>query len=500
MAEDDQINVLGTYKLDAHGTEVNVRIYTSQDFAPIYEVTFPGIGQATKMLIMSLRGDLVSLVPLDPSRLNETEYMEEVHNKYIEASSILIDKYLPNTGDATKRILTSYIINMMLGLGDLEALLADDNLEEITVNGSTTNIWVFHKTFGWCKTNIKPESEEAIYNQAEQIGRGVGREINNLAPLMDSELLDGSRVNATLYPVSQNGNTITIRKFAKNPWTMPALIKNHTIDASIAALIWLCIENEISLLVSGGTASGKTSFLNAMSIFFPSTRRIISVEETRELTLPSFFQWVPMLTRPPNPEGKGAVELYDLMINSLRQRPDIVLVGEIRVEKDAETLFEAIHTGHAVYGTVHADNAQDTIIRLTNPPIGIPKILINALGAIVTQFRHRAKGMRRTLEFAEVLRSGDANVHYRWNMRNDTFTQISDLTRLSDTLSLYAGYTKNEITDEIEKKTRILQWLSDNDVLDVDDAGKVVAQYYRNKDKVFDIAKEQVKYSPDLFK
>ena len=177
---------------------------------------------------------------------------------------------------------------------------------------------------------------------------------------MDAELSDGSRVNATLFPISQSGNTITIRKFSKNPWTMSAMIKNGTISSEIASLVWLCIQNEISLLFSGGTASGKTSFLNACSMFFPPMRRIISIEETRELQLPNFLQWLPMVTREPNPEGKGEITLYNLMINSLRQRPDIMLVGEVRTKKDAETLFEAIHTGHSVYGTVHADNAQDT--------------------------------------------------------------------------------------------------------------------------------------------
>ena len=163
------------------------------------------------------------------------------------------------------------------------------------------------------------------------------------------------------------------------------------------------------MLISGGTASGKTSFLNASSIFFPASRRIISVEETRELSLPKFYQWVPMVTRRPNPEGKGEVRLYDLMVNALRQRPDIMLVGEVRTGKDAETLFEAIHTGHAVYGTVHADNAQDTIIRMTNPPIDTPKIMINAMGGIIVAFRHRSRGIRRILEFAEIMRTGDAN-------------------------------------------------------------------------------------------
>jgi flagellar protein FlaI len=421
-------------------------------------------------------------------------------NKYMQASGVLIDRYLPDTHDDVKKLLISYIMNMMLGLGEIEVPLADGNLEEIAVNNASEFIWVFHKDYSWCKTNIKPQNEEYIYNKADQIGRGVGREINNLAPLMDAELADGSRVNATLYPVSQKGNTITIRKFATNPWTMPALIKNGTIDPYMAGLTWTCIENEISLLISGGTASGKTSFLNAMSIFFPPTRRIVSVEETRELLLPDFFQWIPMLSRMPNPEGKGEVTLYNLMINALRQRPDIVLVGEVRIEKDAETMFEAIHTGHAVYGTVHADNASDTIIRMTNPPIGIPKILMNALGAVLVQFRHRSRGLRRTFEFAEVLRSGDINVNYRWNIRSDTFTQTSDLTHLAETIALYGGLTKNEIKDDVDTKVKILNWMAGNDVVGVNDAGTVVASYYKNKSKVLGIVSDNAKFDIGMFK
>ena len=491
--------MLAKYSLDAHGMSVDIEIVQTTDYIPIYRVTIPGLGAATKLLLMSLRGELVSMVSVDTTRIQDKKYLDELNRRYIESSSLLIDKYLPGTTNETKALLIAYIVNMMLGLGDLEAPLSDESLEEVTVNGSTNFIWVFHKKFGWCRTNIKPANEEMIYDQAEQIGRRVGREINNLAPLMDAELADGSRVNATLYPVSQVGNTITIRKFQKNPWTMPAMIKNHTLGPDMAALIWLCIQNEISLLIAGGTASGKTSILNATSIFFPPNRRIISVEETRELTLPSFLQWITMVTREPNPEGKGEVTLYNLMINALRQRPDIVLVGEIRVQKDAETLFEAIHTGHAVYGTVHADNAQDTIIRMTNPPIGVPKIMINAIGGIVVAFRHRTKGIRRILEYGEILRSGDTNVLYKWNMRNDTFVQISEMTRLADTLSLYAGYTSKEIGDDMQEKIGILNWMVKNDVTLVDDAGTVIANYYKNKDKVLDIVKSDVKFSKDIF-
>jgi len=491
--------VLDEYNLNVKGMTVNIRIVQRSDFVPSYDVTFSGIGEATRLLLLSLRSELLSMVPIDPSRIENEEYVEELNNKYIEASSVLFDKYLPGTPAEVKTLLTSYILIVMLGLGDLEAPLADDNLEEVATNGSSVPIWVFHKTYGWCKTNIKPQNEEWIYNQASQIGRRVGREINNLSPLMDAELPDGSRVNATLYPISQSGNTITIRKFGKNPWSMPALIKNGTISIELASLVWVCIANEISLLISGGTASGKTSFLNASSIFFPANRRIISVEETRELTLPGFLQWVPMITRQPNPEGKGEVTLYDLMINALRQRPDIMLVGEVRTEKDAETLFEAIHTGHSVYGTVHADNAQDTIIRITNPPINAPKITLNALGGLVVLFRHRMRGIRRVLEFAEVLRTGDVNVLYRWNMHDDTFQQISEMTRLAETLALYAGVTKKDLAAEMNEKAEVLSYMVRNNIVDVDDAGFIVANYYRNKERVLDVARNNVKFSRDVF-
>jgi flagellar protein FlaI len=492
--------ILEHYPLNAHGMAIDVIIKTNpNEFVPTYNVTFEGVSEATKLLLLSFRRELVSMVPMDPTKVEIQSYVEELNKRYVQSSKILIDRYLPNTDEKTKDVLTAYILNMMLGLGDLEVPLSDENLEEIAVNGSKSNIWVFHKRIGWCKTNIKPASEEAIYDQAEQIGRRVGRELNNLAPLMDAELVDGSRVNATLYPISQIGNTITIRKFAKNPWTMPALVKSGSLPPELAGLLWLCIQNEISILISGGTASGKTSFLNASSVFFPPTRRIISVEETRELALPDSLQWVAMVSRQPNPEGKGEVTLYDLMINALRQRPDIMLVGEIRTGKDAETLFEAIHTGHSVYATVHADNAQDTVVRMTNPPIATPKIQMNALGAIVSLFRHRSKGIRRTLEFAEVLRTGDANVLYRWNMRDDTFAQISDLTNLAEVLSLYGGYTKTEIAEEVTMRAKIIRWMIKYKVTDINDAGFLIANHYMNKDRVIDLVNHDVPYSKELF-
>lgn len=495
-----QDEILAQYSLDVHGMNVLITISKTLDFVPLYSVSFQGVGLPTRLLLTSLRPELIAMVPIDPSQISRKEYMEKINAKYLEASTLLIDKYLPGTDIQTKQRLTAYILNIMLGMGDLEVLMTDGNLEEIAVNGARNPTWVFHNTLGWCKTTVMSDSDEFIYENSSRIGRQVGRQINTLTPLMDAEMADGSRVNATLFPISQVGNTITIRKFSKSPWTMPMMIDNSTISAELASVVWLCIQSEISLLISGGTASGKTSFLNATGIFFPASRRIISVEETKELALPGFLQWIPMITRQPNPEGKGEVSLYDLMINALRQRPDIMVVGEVRTGKDAETLFEAIHTGHAVYGTVHADNAQDTVIRMTNPPINVPKIMINGIGGIIVNFRHRVRGIRRVLEMAEVLRTGDANVLYKWNTRDDTFSIISEMTNLADTIMLYTGLTRKEIAEDIAEKARIMKWMTKQKIFDVNDAGNVVSNYYRNKSAVLDLVENDASFSKDLLK
>jgi flagellar protein FlaI len=305
---------------------------------------------------------------------------------------------------------------------------------------------------------------------------------------MDAHLSSGDRVNATLFPVSSFGNTITIRKFSRNPWTLPYLIELNCISPQVAGLIWLCIQNELSLLVSGGTGSGKTSFLNAISCLIPANQRIISIEDTREITLPTFLQWVPMVTREPNAEGKGEVTMLDLLVNSLRQRPDRIVVGEVRKQREAEILFEAMHTGHSVYATIHADNAQETVTRLTTPPISMPKESISSLAAIVVQFRHRRLNVRRTLEFAEVQKGGDINTLHRWDVKNDKLNEVGKMVSLSSTLSLYAGLTQKEIDQDVADKSKIFSWMVKRGYKSVDQVGEIVSDYYTNPDAVLSLA------------
>jgi len=394
-----------------------------------------------------------------------------------------------------KSVLAVYLLQKTLGLGEIEALLSDGQLEEVVVNNAKEPVWVYHKKLGWCKTNLRIKREELVSDYASMVARKVGRQINILNPMLDAHLPTGDRVNATLFPISAFGNTITIRKFSRNPWTISRFIKSKTISTDVAALIWLCIQNELSLLVTGGTGSGKTSFLNAMAGFIPANHRIISIEDTRELTLPSFLHWVPMVVREANPEGKGEVTMLDLMVNSLRQRPDRILVGEIRRQREAEVMFEAMHTGHSVYATLHADNAEQTISRLTNPPINVAPEMLDVLSGIVVTFRHRRFNIRRVLEFAEINNKGKPNTIYRWDVKTDKIKGIGKMSKLVDTLSLYSGMTEKEIEDDVNEKMKVLNWMANKGYEDVDQVGRVVSHYYVNPEEVM----ESVKKNGTLF-
>jgi flagellar protein FlaI len=240
----------------------------------------------------------------------------------------------------------------------------------------------------------------------------------------------------------------------------------------------------MNVLVIGGTASGKTSMLNTISVFIPTTQRIISIEDTRELMLSRYhWNWVPMVSRLPNPEGMGEVTMLDLMINSLRMRPDRILVGEIREKSQAQVLFEAMHTGHSVYSTMHADTASEALRRLVEPPIEVPAIELEAIDLIVSQFRDRKKNIRRTIELSEIIEFAEkpsVNHIALWRARSDTFDIVKEPKRFNESLNLHTGMTEKEIREDTSEKTKVLKWMVKNSLEDIDAIGKVVRMYYRD--------------------
>lgn len=471
--------IVDKYALSVNDIVVDVIIISKEEEpVPVYSISITNISETTKIILEKLRDEFVSE---ETKVMSEEENIYDIQAQFKEKIMKLLVKYFPNANKKTMDMLINYILQQNIGLGNLDILLKDTNLEEIVVNNSKEPVWVYHRRYGWLKTNILIPSEARIRHYSTIIGRDVGKEITLLSPLMDAHLNTGDRVNATLLPISSKGNTITIRKFAVRPWTITDFIKEKTISYEGAALVWMAVQHEMSVIVSGGTASGKTSMLNTIANFFPPNQRILSIEDTRELTLPKILHWVPLETRLPNPEGKGGIEMLDLIVNSLRMRPDRIIVGEIRRKKEAEVLFEAMHTGHSVYGTLHASNARETINRLTNPPIDLHKQILSALSLIVVQHINRRNGRRRTLQIAEILPNGDARVLMQHNPIKDTLETINEPLAILETLNLYTGLTKNELYTDIQSKIAILKWIVGKNIIDVNEIGLLMSKYYRNK-------------------
>lgn len=490
--------LLDKYRVVSDNIPANVAIYRiPEDIVPFYEVTLPQVGEATQAMLDDFMEELAIKVPVDTEGVNDPVRAAEVRKIFYRDAREYLREKLRHTKPDELDALAGILVHKMFGLDFLEIMMADNFLEELAVNGVQQAVAIYHKKHGWCKTDVRATSEEQIYNFASQVGRRSGREINSLSPIMDAHLLSGDRVAATLFPISTAGNTITIRRFSRNPWTPTSLIKAGAIDIEIASFIWQCIQYELNIIVAGGTASGKTSALNAICAFIPPSQRVISIEDTREIDLPKQldWNWVPMSSRNKNPEGLGEVTMLDLMVASLRMRPDRVIVGEVRQRKQAETMFEAMHTGHSVCATMHADTVLQLKRRILEPPLEIPRTEAEALHVMLVQYRDRRRGARRMLELAEVMTGGkdDLEVHYlyRYRPRTDGFERVYDSIRVREELNLHTGMTDAEINADMAEKKKVVTWMVDNDISDIDKFGAVMHLYYTNKPKLFEIMKSK---------
>jgi flagellar protein FlaI len=489
------------YEVNAGKIPATVNITDADDYVLHYNISVPDISPTTRVVLNNVKTRLVENVQIEAREILDSRLFSELREKFRQDAEKALGEELPTLKKEEKEMLSSIVVDEMIGLGQLQLFLADDNLEEIVVNSAKEPVWAYSKKHGWLKSNITLETEEAIQNLSSRIARLVSREITSAEPLLDAHLISGDRVNATLFPISTAGNTITIRRFSRTPWTIVHLMdpKIKTLQKDVAAFLWMAFEYELSTLVAGGTASGKTTLLNSLMPFMPPNHRVISIEDTRELNLPSFLHWVPMNTRPPNPRGEGGVSMLDLMENSLRMRPDRIVVGEVRRKREAEVIFEAMHTGHSVYGTFHAERAYQVVKRLTNPPINIPKTVLESLHLVAVQYRNRRTGARRTLEIGEILSTeGDepeVNILYKWDAKTDKVQQVNKSVRVMDEISMHTGFSGSEIKKEMKAKETVLDWLRDKDIKDVESVGKVVSEYYKDKDNVMDIVKSNGDYA-----
>ena len=479
------MKLIDKYEVFFEGVGIPILVYeTPKEFVPTYEVGVLELGEYTQFIIKKIKEDLLREGVLDSFSRKEGAGYDEIKEAYISKIKELLHYYMPNISfDEKSKILTT-ILQTSFDLGYVDILVNDSQIEEITINGSSSEVMIYHRKHGWLKTNLGFKQDSEIRNIGTRIAMENKKFFSNLNPLLDAHLIGGHRVNATLAPISTKGSTLTIRRFSDTPWTVCDLIRSGTSTPIGMAIIWLAIENEFSIIVVGGTGSGKTSFLNAISGFIPANQRIISVEDTREVRLPEYSHWVPMESRAANQEGKGAISMLDLIVNSLRMRPDRILIGEIRRKEEAEVLFEAMRTGHSVYGTFHANTAEEMMLRMTSAPILIPKLTLNSLGLIVVQHRDRKSGRRVTLQIAEMTPEGDTRVIFQFNPKSGTLEMKQFPKYFIDKLDEFQGISKEEFLEEMKHRAWFLDGLSKIGAKDITQVGKYINQYQKDKVKI----------------
>lgn len=477
----DPINKIDSYSFNVESVEIKVDVVKQElEAVPFYIVSLLRLSDITNFVIDRVKEEVIGDITFELSfKSPEEEYVAKA--QYKKKINDVMKEVFPDLDDEDLQKISDYIVITSLGMGEIEFLLKDKYLEEIVINSANEPVWAYHKKHGWLETNVIVEEEARTVHFAMLAGRVVDRTITTLNPLMDAHLKTGDRINATLMPVSSRGNTFTVRKFAEQPWTITHFIESNTIDLYAAALVWTAIQYELSILIVGGTGSGKTSTLNVFSIFIPPNQRVISIEDTRELQLPKTLHWVPMETKLPNPEGKGGVSMLDLAVNALRMRPDRIIVGEIRRKKEAEVMFEAMHTGHSVYATLHANTVGEAITRLTTEPIGISKTLLAAVDLVFVQNRNRRNNTRRTFQVAEITEDGGYNMLFMYNVKKDALLKVNPPSEFYKSLDLVAGLTKSEVDQEIKDKIKVLNYLVKNDIKDINEIALIVKNYYVNK-------------------
>ena len=392
-----------------------------------------------------------------------------------------------------------YVKRDFLGYGVLDIPMRDLNIEDISCNGVGIPIYVWHRYFESLPTNIVYRSREELDSFIMRLAYKTGHQISVSKPIMEGSLPEGFRVHLTLEDISKRGDTFTIRKVRSAPFTAIDLIKLGTMSPNMGAYFWILVENLRSIMIAGATASGKTAFLNSVAMFIRPEMKVVTIEEVLELRLHE--NWIPMVTRPTFQQGVQEVTLFDLLKSSLRQRPDYIIVGEIRGD-EAYTLFQSISVGHGGLCTIHAEDVETVEKRLLNKPMNIPPMLIPMMNVVVLIRRIKLGNMtvRKVMEVSEIV-DVDSNNRgvfkkiYEWDPQSCVFNlkvktinesyifgKISDLRHISI----------KSLNDEMEKREVVLGWMAKKNIGSYDEVANIVRKYYQNPDEVYKKARLEI--------
>jgi len=395
------------------------------------------------------------------------------------------------TLDATSIFKLSYYLERnFLGWSRIDALMKDPQIEDISCDGTGIPLFLYHRKHQNIKTNILFD-EQALISLAITLAQRSGKHVSIGSPLVDATLPDGSRLQLTFgSDVTTRGTSFTIRKFREEPFTPVELVETNTFDVDQLVYFWMAIENNKSLLFIGGTASGKTTSLNAVALFIPPLAKIVSIEDTREITL-YHENWVANVTRETVSEGLGVtIGMFDLLKAAMRQRPEYILVGEVR-GNEAQTLFQAMSTGHTTFSTMHAGGVDAAIHRLENEPLNVPRNMLQALDVISVQaLTHRGRDrVRRCREIVELAGidpiTGNllVNTVYEYSPVPDTFS-YSGRSRIFGEIMEYRGWSRTQLDEELQIRRSVLLAMLEQGIKDYRAVARIIQAFAIDRDRV----------------
>jgi len=413
------------------------------------------------------------------------EHLSEILEHIILTHKLKIDEKVKNN-------VFYYIFQEFLGYGKIDLLMQDTEIEDISCDGPNVPIFIFHRKFESLRTNVIFDNSEELDDFVFKLTQICGKQLSIFEPIVDGRLPDGSRLQATLGKTVTKGSTFTIRRFNENPLSPIDLIASNTLSTKMAAYFWFVMEHGVSILFCGGTASGKTTLLNALSLFIPPSYKIVSAEDTREINIPH-ENWIAGTTRQgfiSSEQSKTSheIDMFDLVKAALRQRPRVIIVGEVR-GREANTMFQAMATGHLSYSTMHANDMQTLVQRLENHPINLPRALMVALDIVVfVKTVHTLEGTvaRRLNDVIEILKLDPETNRlitvstFSWTTAlTDTFNHNPNSKILSDIMDL-RGWSKETLLNELTSRERVLEWMKQQDIRSYKEVGNIIAQYSKN--------------------